>query len=65
MQVMSVGDFDNNSAALFTDNTPRNWIRILGRGSISPNDSGGAATTVATTRLVMDAQLRSDMRVFL
>ena len=38
MQVMSVGDFDNNSAALFTDNTPRNWIRILGRGSKSPND---------------------------
>ena len=34
----SVGDFDNNSAALFTDNTPRNWIRILGRGSKSPND---------------------------
>ena len=38
MQVMSVGDFDNNSAALFTDNTPRNWIRILGRGSKSPKD---------------------------
>ena len=38
MQVTSVGDFDNNSAALFTDNTPRNWIRILGRGSKSPND---------------------------
>ena len=41
MQVTSVGDFDNNSAALFTDNTPRNWIRILGRGSKSPNDDDG------------------------
>ena len=41
MQVTSVGDFDNNSAALFTDKDPgRNWIRILGRGSKSPNDDG-------------------------
>ena len=40
MQVTSAGDFDDNSAALFTDNTPRNWIRILGRGSKSPNDNG-------------------------
>ena len=38
MQVTSAGGFDNISAALFTDNTPRNWIRILGRGSKSPND---------------------------